>query len=102
MIALLTLQLNNIRHREVDLTGYTGHGKTALGTVPQEGRTVAVSPDMMNWLGKRVYIEGLGVFKVEDLTSRRLTNTIDLYKSSHSKALKVGRVKNRKVTMIYD
>lgn len=58
--------------------------QTAIMEEPVIGYTCAVSRDLKYLLGKRIYIEGLGVFKVNDLMNKRYTKRVDLcmYKGS--------------------
>ena len=64
---------------------------TATGTKPKVGRTIAVSRDLFEHLKHRkVYIEGLGVFTIEDTMNERYTNRVDLLVSSKSEAKKIG------------
>lgn len=51
---------------------------TATMARPKPGSTVAVSRDRMHWLGKKVYVEGVGVRKVQDLMHPRFKNAMDL------------------------
>jgi|GEM_PF-2824779 len=63
------------------LTGYTATGnKTASGTVPSAGRTVASNYFAM---GTKLYIEGVGVRTVED-TGGMTDNVIDVFMNSES------------------
>lgn len=72
--------------------------ETATGTKPVVGRTLAVSRDLFKYLrGKRVWIEGLGVFTVEDTMNPRYTNQGDLLVRTKYEAKKLG---TKKVTMI--
>lgn len=57
-------------------------GPTASGTMPAEGRTVAVDKKVIP-LGTRVYIEGYGEFIAEDTGSAIKGNRIDIYMDSH-------------------
>lgn len=74
---------------------------TALMTRPSPGRTVAVSWDLMDWLGKEVYIEGIGVRKVEDLMHPRWTNRIDIMVPYVEDAQEFG-VQERQVVLLMD
>ena len=58
------------------------YGKTAMGTMATEGRTVAM--DKRFPFGTKVYIEGLGVRIVEDRGGAVKGNRIDVYSSTHS------------------
>lgn len=72
--------------------------QTATGTRPVVGRTLAVSRDLFKYLrGRRVYIEGLSVFTIEDTMNPRFTNKGDLLVRTKSEAKKLGV---KKVTMI--
>ena len=54
---------------------------TATMTVPRAGKTAAISSSLFKkgWLGKKVYIDGYGVFVIEDRMSKSLKgDRIDL------------------------
>lgn len=68
--------------------GVTG-ARTASGTVPAEGRTIAVDPSVIP-LGSRVYIEGYGEFIAEDTGGVIKNDKIDIFVSSHDHALALG------------
>lgn len=63
---------------------------TARGGVVRPGHTVAVSQDLKRLLGRKVYIEGLGVRVVEDLMHPRFTDRLDLCLSDRETALAFG------------
>lgn len=63
--------------------------QTAIMENPVVGYTCAVSRDLKYLLGKRIYIEGLGVFRVNDLMNKRYTKRIDLCMNKGS-AVKFG------------
>ena len=63
--------------------------KTASGTTPTEGRTIAVDSSIIP-LGSRVYIEGYGVFIAEDTGGAIRNNKIDVLVSSHSRVYELG------------
>ncbi len=63
--------------------------KTASGTTPTEGRTIAVDSSVIP-LGSRVYIDGYGVFIAEDTGGAIKNNKIDVLVSSHSRAYDLG------------
>lgn len=65
--------------------------ETATLTEVCEGRTIAVSQDHVDWLGRRVYIPGYGVRVVEDLMNKRFTDRIDFYIEGKSRAAAFGR-----------
>ena len=54
------------------------------------GETAAVSPDLSKWLGTHIYIEGFGVRYVNDLTSDRFTNRVDILVASKAEAFEIG------------
>ena len=66
------------------------YGLTASGTVPQQGRTVAVDPDVIP-LGTELWIDGEGPFIAEDTGSGINGSTIDVYHQSHADALEWGK-----------
>jgi len=79
------------------ITGYYAGPEAvgALGEKIRPGGTAAISPACMNLLGKKVYISGHGIWRINDLTHPRLDEerklcTIDLAKSSVDEAMKVG------------
>jgi 3D (Asp-Asp-Asp) domain-containing protein len=61
---------------------------TKTGIKPYLG-ICAVDPKVIP-LGSYVYIERLGMFKAEDIGSKIKGRTIDVYMSSHQRALDVG------------
>lgn len=73
------------------------YGLTASGTVPQQGRTVAVDPDVIP-LGSELWIDGEGPFVAEDTGSGIDGSTIDVYHQSHADALEWGK---REVTVTW-
>lgn len=88
------------------LTGYCncskcgGHssGKTASGTYPVDGRTVAASKRFP--FGTRLYIEGLGEYVVED---RGVSgNVIDMFSSTHAGCYRTEYNQDAKVYIIKD
>lgn len=72
--------------RRLDITGYTASreecdedpGITAILERPIAGGTCAVSRDLTHWLGCDVYVEGVGVLRVNDLMHPRFNNRLDL------------------------
>ncbi len=72
--------------------------KTASGTTPTEGRTIAVDSSIIP-LGSRVYIEGYGVFIAEDTGGAIKNNKIDIFVSSHDRAYDLG-VQNAAVYLL--
>ena len=65
-----------------------GSGRTATGTIPAEGRTVAVLPSQIRY-GSTVVLNG-HAYVAEDCGGGIGTNCIDVYVSDHAKALSLG------------
>lgn len=63
--------------------------QTAIMESPVIGYTCAVSRDLKYLLGKRIYIEGLGVFMVNDLMNERYDKRVDLCMDKEN-AIKFG------------
>ena len=76
---------------------WAAYGLTASGTVPQQGRTVAVDPDVIP-LGTELWIDGEGPYIAEDTGSGIDGNTIDVFHQSHADALQWGK---REVTVTW-
>lgn len=72
-----------------------GLSKTATGTLPQAGRTVAVDPRVIP-LGSRVYIEGVGERIAEDTGGKIKGKKLDLFLPSVQECLQFG-VRQREV-----
>jgi 3D (Asp-Asp-Asp) domain-containing protein len=100
-------QLDIIAKANVTLTAYhpwsnginsDGYPQTtATMTMPVVGRTCAISSELVKrgWLGKKIYIEGVGVFKAEDRMNINLNGLrIDLCMGSLEEALNFGKKKN--------
>lgn len=68
--------------------GVWAGGNTASGTVPTEGRTVGVDPEVIP-LGATVYIDG-HAYKAED-TGAFQGNIVDIYMEDHEEAVQFGR-----------
>lgn len=66
-----------------------GSKKTASGTTPTEGRTIAADTSVLPF-GTKVVIGGV-VYTVEDCGSGVTGNHIDIFFATHSKALAFGR-----------
>ena len=64
-------------------------GITATGTVVEEGRTIAVDPDVIP-LGTQVMIDGI-LYTAEDVGGAIQGNKVDIYTDSHAYALQMGR-----------
>ena len=67
---------------------------TKSGTIPQEGRTIAVDPNVIP-LGTQVIIDGQ-IYTAEDTGSAVKGNVIDIYLSDHEETEEYGR-QNREV-----
>lgn len=74
-----------------------GEAHTATGTVPAEGRTIAVDPSLIPY-GSRVVIDGLGTFVAEDCGGSVNGAHIDVYFEEHESAKAFG-VKKLYVTL---
>lgn len=72
---------------------------TAIMEKPVAGWTCAVSRDLMHWLGGRVYIEGMGVRRVNDLMNERFSERVDVFIGTVKEARAFG-VQNRKVIFL--
>ena len=64
--------------------------RTSTGTVPKEGRTIAVDPKVIPY-GSIVYIQGYGYFIAEDCGGNIQDNRIDIFTISHENAIQQGR-----------
>ncbi|WP_248924532.1 3D domain-containing protein [Paenibacillus hamazuiensis] len=76
----------------VTLSAYSSggsSGKTASGTRPAEGRTIAVDPRIIP-MGWWVYIDGIGFRRAEDTGGAIKGNKIDVYFESDSYAKRFG------------
>ena len=83
--------------REMRVTGYIPTGnKTALGENVVVGYTAAISPNCADsFLGSKVYVQGLGVRYVNDLTATWVGEkydmcTLDVAVPNNQEALRVG------------
>lgn len=91
----------------LEITAYTNSedetngdlNNTAIMNKPIVGRTVAVSHDLKHWLGKWVYIETIGMRKVEDLMSPTYEKKMDLLVSNKELAFEFG-VKQLNVVLL--
>lgn len=66
-----------------------GHDRTASGTIPTEGRTIAADTSILPF-GTQVVIDGI-VYTVEDRGSGVNGNHIDIFFATHKKAMAFGR-----------
>lgn len=86
------------KYATLTITAYTNRPqetnkcpKTATMEQAIPGWTVAVSRDLIHWLGGRVYIEGVGVRRVNDLMNVRHEKTLDLLVGTVGDAVEWGR-----------
>ena len=70
-----------------EVTGREPH--TATGTIPTEGRTIAVDPHVIPY-GSHVSIEGMGTYIAEDCGGGVKQDHIDIYFDTHEKAVAFG------------
>lgn len=110
-ISSITVQAQKVL-KNVTLTAYTagfrstgkrpgdkGYGRTASGTIVQQGRTIAVDTRIIP-MGWWVYIDGMGLYRAEDRGGAVKGNKIDIYFVSEYQALKFGRRKGYTVYVI--
>lgn len=64
--------------------------KTSTGSIPKEGRTIAVDPKVIPY-GSIVYIQDYGYFIAEDCGGAIKENRIDIYTDRHEYAMQQGR-----------
>ncbi len=63
--------------------------RTATGSIPQQGRTIAVDPMVIPY-GTSVHIDGMGDYIAEDCGGAIRQNHIDVYFESHEAAVMFG------------
>lgn len=73
--------------------------KTATMSKPIPGRTCAVSRDLKHLLGKRIYVDGVGVREVNDLMPKRFIKSVDLCVVSKSQALDFGKTDKKIIVL---
>ncbi len=95
-VTVITEPSENYREVTVTQYYYQNPGPTATQDKPVPGWTAAVSRDLLHlgWMGRRVYIEGLGVFKINDVMPESVEGYhVDIYAGSKEKAIKFGKRK---------
>ncbi len=70
-----------------EVTGREAH--TATGTIPTQGRTIAVDPSVIPY-GSHVSIEGMGTYVAEDCGGGVKRDHIDIYFDTHEAAVAFG------------
>ena len=86
---------------EKGINSDSDHTKTATMTKPICGRTIAISKSLFKkgWLGCEVYVEGLGVFKIEDRMGKSIQgDCIDICIGTKKEAMTLGKKHN--ITMV--
>lgn len=92
----------------VDISSYTASenetnsrpDQTSMMESPISGWTIAVSNDLKHLLGKRVYVEGFGVRRVNDLMNNRYNSRVDILVGTKKKAREIGVLKNKKLILL--
>lgn len=103
----IQIKMKDIDSLQLIVTAYTNSEDecdkdpniTAVLTKVRPG-IVAVSSDLLarGWtFGRRVYIEGVGIFTIEDRMNRRWTERMDIFLYSKNDARKFGK---RKLTVV--
>ena len=73
--------------------------RTATGTIPQEGRTIATDPRVIP-KNSIVYIEGWGYYIAEDTGSAIKNKKIDIFMEDYATAIKLGNNQQARVYII--
>lgn len=92
---ILTVTAYTVSENECDSTP----DKTAINTKPIPGHTVAVSRDLSYMLGKEIWIEGLGVWHVNDVMNKRYDSRIDIVVKNKEIAKAWGKRERRVVLL---
>ena len=74
---------------DVEATAYTGDTITSTGTTPKWG-TIAVDPKVIPY-GTKIFIDGFGYFVAEDCGGAIKNERIDVFITTHQRALQLGR-----------
>lgn len=64
--------------------------RTSTGSIPKEGRTIAVDPSIIPY-GSIIYIQDYGYFIAEDCGGAIKENRIDIFTNSHEYAIQQGK-----------
>ena len=108
-ISALSMEIQKIKPVKVTVTAYSPENRqtddtptiTAFSTKVKPW-TIAVSRDLFNagWVaGKKVYIEGVGVFVVNDLMHKRKSNHVDIFFWTRDQAIEFGVKKSRAILL---
>lgn len=106
-IAELNAQISTFTNLNMTVTAYTASvdecnsdpTNTATMSKPVPGYTVAVSRDKLHLLGRRIWVEGMGVYEVTDLMNSRFENRIDVLMGDKRTAKEFG-VQERRVVLL--
>jgi 3D (Asp-Asp-Asp) domain-containing protein len=104
-VSVTVIQEPPSHHREVTVTQYHYQkpSPTAILEKPVAGWTAAVSRELVHlgWMGRRIYLEGLGVFKVNDVMAESVEGChVDIYAGSKDKAMKFGKRQSVAATVL--
>ena len=84
---------------EFTLSFYTHTGnRTKTGVYPKANRTVAADPKIIP-LNSYIYIEGWGVYHVEDVGGKIINNRLDIFLDKREDCIKNG-IKKAKVYLL--
>lgn len=89
--------IHSVIPRTVVVTAYLARpgDKTAIAENPEPGWTCAVSRDLVDWLGGKVWIEGVGVRYVSDLTHQRFQKRVDVLVGKPREVASIGNEERR-------
>ena len=73
---------------------------TALMQKPIPGYTAAVSRDLLHLLNRKVYIDGYGVFLINDLMNKRFENRIDILVGNRELAMEIGKNNDTQIVIL--
>lgn len=94
--------IEDAKFQYVTLTAYTGN-TTATMKKPRSGWTVAVSDSLFEkgWLGRKIYIDGHGVFEAQCRTASTVKgNVIDIHAPNKKYAMNFGIRQNVKAVVL--